>query len=191
MMYLMQAKGVANAAQAAVTVSGMELGGLVGGTLAGVLSDSHIRKAAARTSSEGGVAAGNVGSRVRIVMGYVSCTALVLAALRAMPQGHMLVHWLTIAALGFTIYGPHMLIGLCGAELVPKAAVGASQGFLGLVAYIGAANAGIPLAYVLKHFGWNGYFAAMTAACCCALLLLSPLANAPSHEQSTKAAAAA
>ena len=48
-----------------------------------------------------------------------------------------------------------MLIGLCGAELVPKSAVGASQGVLGLVAYMGAANAGIPLAYVLKHHGWE------------------------------------
>jgi len=35
-----------------------------------------------------------------------------------------------------------MLIGLCGAELVGPDSVGASEGFLGWVAYLGAANAG-------------------------------------------------
>jgi sugar phosphate permease len=39
-------------------------------------------------------------------------------------------------------YGPQMLIGLCGAELVGPDSVGASEGFLGWVAYLGAANAG-------------------------------------------------
>jgi len=40
---------------------------------------------------------------------------------------HRWLQWATIAGLGFCIYGPHMLIGLCGAELVDKPAVGASQ----------------------------------------------------------------
>lgn len=35
-----------------------------------------------------------------------------------------------------------MLIGLCGAELVGPSSVGASEGFLGWIAYLGAANAG-------------------------------------------------
>ena len=35
-----------------------------------------------------------------------------------------------------------MLIGLCGAELVGPDSVGASEGFLGWIAYLGAANAG-------------------------------------------------
>lgn len=35
-----------------------------------------------------------------------------------------------------------MLVGLCGAELVHPDSVGASQGVLGWVAYLGAANAG-------------------------------------------------
>ena len=39
-------------------------------------------------------------------------------------------------------YGPQMLIGLCGAELVGADSVGASEGFLGWIAYLGAANAG-------------------------------------------------
>ncbi len=112
-----------------------------------------------------------------------------LVALRAVPSGSTLAQWLVIAALGFTIYGPQMLIGLCGAELVTKSAVGASQGILGLVAYIGAANAGVPLSYVLKNFGWDGYFMAMSAACVGALLLLAPLMHARSFAQQQKISA--
>eukprot|EP00798_Chlamydomonas_sp_ICE-L_P032688 gene32688-17706_t len=158
--YLMQAKGVADSAQAAATVSGLELGGFVGGTLAGYLSDVSIRRAKSDN-------VGHVGRRVQIVM------------------------WLCIAALGFSIYGPHMLIGLCGAELVDKqavgasqgvlglvaytgaanavdrTAVGASQGVLGLVAYIGAANAGFPLSYLVKLYELDGCF--ITLACATAV----------------------
>jgi hypothetical protein len=54
-------------------------------------------------------------------------TLVVLAALMAVPAGAATAQWLIIGALGFTIYGPQMLIGLCGAELVSPTAVSASQ----------------------------------------------------------------
>jgi sugar phosphate permease len=41
-----------------------------------------------------------------------------------------------------------MLIGLCGAELISPKSVGASQGILGLISYMGAAAAGIPLSFM-------------------------------------------
>jgi len=183
--YLLAQKGAQDAAAAAVTVSGLELGGLVGGTLAGFLSDARIRAA----GDKPGV--GHVGRRVQIVMGYVAATMGVLYALKMVPPDAKWLQWLAIAGLGFCIYGPHMLIGLCGAELVEKSSVGASQGVLGLVAYMGAANAGIPLSWVVQKYGWDGYFAAMTAACVAALALLAPLANAHSHVQKQRAGAAA
>ena len=33
--------------------------------------------------------------------------------------------------------------------------VGASEGFLGWIAYLGAANAGIPLSIIVKNYGWE------------------------------------
>jgi sugar phosphate permease len=53
-----------------------------------------------------------------------------------------------------------MLVGLCGAELVPPESVGASQGVLGWVAYLGAASAGtnsVHAVRVVVHAGtcWN------------------------------------
>ena len=33
--------------------------------------------------------------------------------------------------------------------------MGASEGFLGWIAYLGAANAGIPLSIIVKNYGWE------------------------------------
>jgi sugar phosphate permease len=117
------------------TLQGLELGGLAGSTVAGLLSDVAIRRAAARGDS-----GGNVGRRIRVVMLYTAGMAVMLAALQAVPAGATALQWAVIAGLGFTIYGPQMLIGLSGAELVAPAAVGASQGILG---WIGARRAAI------------------------------------------------
>jgi len=85
--------------------------------------------------------------------------------------------------IGFFLYGPQMLIGLCGAELVGPDSVGASEGFLGWIAYLGAANAGIPLSIIVKNYGWEAYFVALGVACAMALLLLAPMANLKSYTQ--------
>lgn len=92
----------------------------MGGTLSGVLSDASIK--AAKASG-----AGQVGRRVQIVIAYLFITLGVLGALRGVPAAAPQLQWLVIAALGFGIYGPQMLIGLCGAEIVSKKSVGASQ----------------------------------------------------------------
>jgi sugar phosphate permease len=207
--WMIECGHVPNAAQAAASVSGLELGGLLGGTLAGWFSDRAIRAAKAdaeqRAAAGGGGGgggeeeAGLVGKRVQVTMAYAAATLLVLAALRALPAAGCppALLWLTIAALGFCIYGPQMLIGLCGAELVAPASVGASQGVLGLISYAGAANAGAPLALVVGSYGWDAYFATMAAASVAAVALLAPLANARSRAQedqreaATAAAAAA
>lgn len=81
-------------------------------------------------------------SHCQVVIAYTVGMAAALLALQATPAGASTLQWIAIAALGFTIYGPQMLIGLSGAELVAPGAVGASQGILGWIAYLGAANAG-------------------------------------------------
>ena len=48
------------------------------------------------------------------------------------------LQWLLVAGVGFSLYGPQMLIGLCGAEAVAKESVSACQGFLGVISYAGA-----------------------------------------------------
>lgn len=70
-------------------------------------------------------------------MAYAFATAVLLGCFWAAPNVAIL-QWLIVAAVGFALYGPQMLIGLCGAEVVRKPAVSAAQGFLGWVSYLGA-----------------------------------------------------
>ncbi|KAG2501306.1 hypothetical protein HYH03_001104 [Edaphochlamys debaryana] len=189
--YLIDQGGVADAAQAAQRVSGLELGGLVGGLAAGRLSDLLIRRQRQRAEARGADGGGGkeeevgaVGVRVRVIMAYTAALAGALALFRSLPAGSPpALQWLSVAAIGFCIYGPQMLVGLCGAELVHPDSVGASQGVLGWVAYLGAANAGVPLSYLITKYGWSAYFTALTAACGVALLLLAPLSRLQSFAQ--------
>mmetsp|Transcript_29024 Transcript_29024/g.81199 ORF Transcript_29024/g.81199 Transcript_29024/m.81199 type:complete len:142 (+) Transcript_29024:74-499(+) len=126
---------------------------------------------------------GAVGKRVQVVMGYTVGVAAMLLAFWSCPAGAGALQWATVFMIGFFLYGPQMLIGLCGAELVGPAAVGASEGFLGYVAYLGAANAGAPLAHVVREMGWTAYFVTLLTACGLALALLVPMRNLPSHVQ--------
>jgi len=176
--YLMKAKGVADAGTAALTVSGLELGGLFGSLLAGRLSDAMIKRAGN---------SGHVGKRVQVVMAYTVGIAISLLAFSVVPGGMAGLQWLIIFFIGFFLYGPQMLIGLCGAELVGPKSVGASEGFLGWIAYLGAANAGIPLSIIVKNYGWSAYFTTLLAACGMALLLLSPMVNLKSAVQREQA----
>ena len=83
-------------------------------------------------------------------MGYTVGVAAMLLAFYLTPASVSWLQWATVFMIGFFLYGPQMLIGLCGAELVGPESVGASEGFLGWVAYLGAANAGIPLSMIVK-----------------------------------------
>ena len=69
-------------------------------------------------------------------MTYAALTAVLLGAFWAAPNIGW-IQWIIVAAVGFALYGPQMLIGLCGAEVVPKPAVSAAQGFLGWISYLG------------------------------------------------------
>ncbi|KAI8474856.1 MAG: hexose-phosphate transporter, major isoform [Monoraphidium minutum] len=173
--YLIKEKGVVDAADAAVRVSGLELGGLFGSLLAGRISDMLITKSGGK--------GGNVGKRVRVVMAYTVGIAVSLLTFQACPASASALQWLNVFMIGFFLYGPQMLIGLCGAELVGPDSVGASEGFLGWIAYLGAANAGIPLSIIVKDYGWSTYFSTLVGACALALLLLAPMTNLRSYVQ--------
>jgi len=54
-----------------------------------------------------------------------------------------------------------MLIGIATAELSHKKAAATSTGFVGFVAYIGAAFAGYPLGKITLEWGWEGFFWSM------------------------------
>jgi MFS transporter, OPA family, sugar phosphate sensor protein UhpC len=63
-------------------------------------------------------------------MAYTVGTLLAISAFWVMPNVAWM-QWLVVALVGAMLYGPQMLVGLCGAETVSKSAVSAAQGFLG------------------------------------------------------------
>ena len=76
---------------------------------------------------------------MQVVIGYTVGVAAMLLAFWNTPASLPWLQWATVFMIGFFLYGPQMLIGLCGAELVGPESVGASEGFLGWVAYLGEA----------------------------------------------------
>ena len=171
--YLIKEKGVLDAGAAAVRVSGLELGGLLGSLLAGRISDALISK-----SNNGAV-----GKRIRVVMAYLLGVAASLIAFKAVPANWPVTQAAIVFMIGFFLYGPQMLIGLCGAEIVGRRSVGASEGFLGWIAYLGAANAGVPLSLLVQQYGWDAFFSALLSATAIGVCLLAPMIDAKSYLQ--------
>lgn len=189
-VFYLKQRGAANPA---VAVSGLELGGLVGSLSSGAISDALLRRNEARTAKDPSARPrGNLGLRVLVVVSYTLLTAVFLGAFAAAPVSTPpALLWLLVSGVGFALYGPQMLIGLCGAEAVPRHAVSAALGFLGWVSYLGAANAGVPLAALVQSKGWEAYFSALIACCGIVVLLMVPMCLAPSWSQREMARVAA
>lgn len=91
------------------------------------------------------------------------------------PVGYPLLDSVLMFCVGFTIFGPQMMIGLAAAELSHKKAAATSTGFVGLFAYIGAASAGYPVGTITQMWGWNGFYLVLLSCCAISVLLLLPL----------------
>jgi sugar phosphate permease len=76
-------------------------------------------------------------------MAYTVGIAAALLSFQHVPATAAALQWFNVFMIGFFLYGPQMLIGLCGAELVGPDSVGASEGFLGWIAYLGECLVGL------------------------------------------------
>lgn len=95
----------------------------------------------------------------------------------SIPVGYPLLDSLGVFLLGVTIFGPQMLIGVAAAELTHKKAAATSTGFIGFIAYLGAAVAGYPLGKIAQEYGWEGFFYTLIGCSIIALIILLPLWN--------------
>lgn len=86
------------------------------------------------------------------------------------PAGVILFDWIAIFLMGFSVFGPQMLVGMYAAELCHKKAAATANGFVGWIAYIGAAVSGYPMGLVIDYAGWEGAFAVLIS---CSLLLIA------------------
>lgn len=107
---------------------------------------------------------------------------LSVAALWLMPMTGFALQAGCFFAIGFFVFGPQMLIGMAAAECSHKDSAGAATGFVGLFAYMGAALAGYPLALVMEHYHWAGFFTVISSAAAVVGLLLLPFLKAQATE---------
>ncbi|KJG26527.1 MFS transporter [Photobacterium iliopiscarium] len=118
------------------------------------------------------------GNRGPMILLFSMGIFLAVAALWLMPVTNYILQAGCFFAIGFFVFGPQMLIGMAAAECSHKDSVGAATGFVGLFAYMGAALAGYPLAIIMNHYHWTGFFVVISVAAALIGLLLLPFLKA-------------
>ncbi len=75
------------------------------------------------------------------------------------PVNSWLLSLVVLAVIGFTVYGPHMIIvAALPMDLGTKEMASSATGFIDGWGYIGAALTGVGTGFLLDNFGWNYAF---------------------------------
>lgn len=153
-MYLEQVKHM-DLANSSWSYFAFEIAGIFGTILCGWLSDKVFR-----------------GRRAPVTIIYM--LLVMLAVYVYWNSASAMVTNVAMAAIGFLIYGPVMLIGVSALDLVPKKAAGTAAGFTGLFGYLlgSAVFANIGMGYIFEHFGWDGGFILLLSACAVTVVLM-------------------
>ncbi len=163
-MYLFKVRGQ-SLLHASSSVAGFELAGLVGALAAGWLRDRVFS-----------------GRCAHLAMAYMLATAIALYAFWRFPSHGGLSDGGMLLLIGFCIYGPQFLVGLCAATLVGPAAVATAIGLTGLFGYASSAVSGLGFGALVAHSGWDAPFLFMiggaVAAAVCFLRLAAAEARA-------------
>lgn len=164
-LYLVETKGYSQLA-AGTVVFWFEMGGILGGILAGWASDRLF--------------SGNRGP-MNVLFCLLSLGAIL--AFKNSPGNIQFLDSSFLFLLGLFVFGPIILIGIAAAELSHKKATATATGFIGCIAYLGAATAGYPLGMITQTFGWEGYFFALSTCSVLATASLIPLwkTRVPAH----------
>ena len=158
-----------------------EFAGLFGGLSAGWISDLK-----------------SDGRRGPVMTLYMLILAAAISCLWFAPAGNVFVIGCAIAACGFFVYGPLMLVSVAAAGHVRPDMAASAAGLSGLFGYIGATLSGAGLGATAEHAGWPAVFALLLSssfisALCFAFTIRAPLPGTLEDEtnKSTKAEASA
>jgi OPA family glycerol-3-phosphate transporter-like MFS transporter len=128
-------------ANASYKTSLFEFAGILGSILAGRLIDTKFK---------------NHRSAVNVL--YMAGLILAVLGLWLMPAGYPWLECVALAAVGFLVYGPQMLVGVLAANVGGKSAAGTVTGFTGLWGYLGSILSGVGTGLIVDRFGWDGGF---------------------------------
>jgi len=138
--FLQETKGV-SLQLAGAQVTAFEVAGLIGGLLAGVLSDKIFR-----------------GRRGRTSFYFMVILTIALLAFCYAPAYVPGLDFVLFFTMGFLVYGPQVLVGIAGAELGSKRAAAAGAGLTGTFGYMGGAVAGVGVGFMADTWGWQAAF---------------------------------
>lgn len=155
-LFLVETKGYSNLG-ANGCVSLFDVGGLAGILAAGWSSDRIFSS-----------------KRGPVNFLFAICMLISVGAFWFVPYSQTYLDPVFMFLIGFSVWGPQMLIGLMASELAHKRSASTANGFIGLFAYIGAAFSGYPLGSIIQNLGWNGYFWTLVACCMISLMFLLP-----------------
>lgn len=79
-----------------------------------------------------------------------------------------------LIAIGFTIYGPHvMIVGAIPMDYASRKAAASATGFIDGLGYFGASLTGIISGFLVDHYGWNAAFYFWVVGAFLALVMMS------------------
>ncbi|MGK5082448.1 MFS transporter [Bdellovibrionota bacterium FG-1] len=128
-------------ANASIKAASFEFLGIGGAVLAGWLSDKYFKN-----------------SRGIINVVYMVLLAFAVLEFWLIPPGYPWMDALALGAVGFLVYGPQMMVGVCAADAGGKHAAATATGFTGLFGYLGSIASGVGTGWIVDHFGWGGGF---------------------------------
>ena len=124
-----------------------DVAGIIGGILAGYLSDKVFK-----------------GYRGRVGTIYMGLLTFCILLLWKSPAESTFFHFIGMACIGFLVVGPQILVGVAAADFASKRAAAAANGLTGIVGYIGTAATGLGIGKLVDSFGWDMAFLAMLIA---------------------------
>jgi sugar phosphate permease len=128
-------------ASAAVKTALFEFLGIAGALFAGWVSDKYF-----------------ITKRYLINVFYMLVLVFAVWGFWMVPGGYPMVDAALLGAVGFLVYGPQLLVGVCTADVSGKEASATANGLNGFMGYMGSIVSGVGTGWIVQHYGWNGGF---------------------------------
>jgi phosphoglycerate transporter family protein len=145
---------------AGLQVCSFDMAGMVGGVVAGWLSDRVFK-----------------GRRGPVSFFFMVALVFALIYFWTIPAGYHYLNAIAMIFVGFFVYGPQVLVGVAAADFSSKKTVGMAVGLTGTFAYIGSALSAVIVGWLADHYGWNAGFiffiCAAILSCLCFLMTWS------------------
>lgn len=106
------------------------------------------------------------------MMGVSLCVVAFWCLPKTAPLWVMLIPF---TLLGFCIYGPQALLGICAAQHATNRASATANGILGIFGYMSTIVSGFGFGYIAQHYGWNAAYITIFVCAVIGLALISTI----------------